>query len=83
VETLGRGVDFVRADFYDTAGQFYFGGLTTTSIAGGSVLPEGIDAYLGGFWRCPNDLRLADPVEACSVDYFQYQIAQMIDAHPS
>jgi hypothetical protein len=52
-ETLGRGIDFVRADFYDTAGQFYFGELTTTPGCGRErFYPKEFDAYLGGFWKC-------------------------------
>jgi hypothetical protein len=51
-ETLGRGIDFVRADFYDTAGQLYFGELTTTPGCGRDrFYPKEFDLYFGGFWK--------------------------------
>ena len=42
-ETLGKDMDFVRADFYDTGDRLYFGELTTTpGRASQSLPPEGI-----------------------------------------
>ena len=51
-ETLGRDLDFVRADFYDTADRFYFGELTMVPAGGeGRFRPEEFDRYLGGLWK--------------------------------
>lgn len=52
-ETLGRDLDFVRADFYDTGEHLYFGELTMTPGAGYSRLAKELDCYLGGFWKTP------------------------------
>ncbi|MGC1679102.1 MAG: ATP-grasp fold amidoligase family protein [Candidatus Binataceae bacterium] len=52
-ETLGRDLDFVRADFYDTGERLYFGELTMTPGAGYSLLTKEFDRYLGGFWKTP------------------------------
>ena len=50
-ETLGRGVDFVRADFYDTPNGIYFGELTNTPGAGLlPFCPNSFDRYLGSLW---------------------------------
>ena len=50
-EILARGMDFVRVDFYDTPGKFYFGELTTTPGAGLiQYQPANFDLYLGEFW---------------------------------
>ena len=50
-EILGEGLDFVRADFYDTPEKIYFGELTTTPGAGlARYEPPQFDAYLGSFW---------------------------------
>ena len=50
-ETLGRGIDFVRADFYDTKEKFYFGELTTTPSAGlDRFNPDHFDVYFGSLW---------------------------------
>jgi hypothetical protein len=53
-ETLGRDIDFVRADFYDTANRLYFGELTTTPGRGGErFYPKEFDIYLGRRWILP------------------------------
>jgi hypothetical protein len=51
-EKLGDGMDFVRADFYDTPHQVYFGELTTTPGAGlERFRPVEFDRILGECWR--------------------------------
>lgn len=51
-EALSRDLDFVRADFYDTAERLYFGELTTTpECATGRFRPKEFDRYLGGRWK--------------------------------
>ena len=51
-EVLGKNFDFIRADFYDTPAQLYFGELTTTPEAGlGRFRPIEFDHYLGGRWN--------------------------------
>ena len=51
-ETLGRDVDFVRADFYDTPARLYFGELTLTPEGGrGRFHPNDFDRYLGERWK--------------------------------
>jgi hypothetical protein len=51
-QTLGAGLDFVRADFYDTPGHLYFGEMTTTPECGtGRFRPKEFDRYLGGRWK--------------------------------
>lgn len=53
-KTLGSKVDFMRADFYDTARQFYFGEITMTPGAGlGLFWPKHYDARLGEAWTMP------------------------------
>jgi hypothetical protein len=53
-ETLGRDLDFIRADFYDASGRLYFGELTTTPEGGrGRFRPKEFDLYLGGRWQLP------------------------------
>jgi len=50
-EILADGMDFVRADFYDTGDRIYFGELTTTPGAGlAKFSPDTFDEYLGSFW---------------------------------
>lgn len=50
--TLCEDLDFVRVDFYDTAGQLYFGELTTSpECAMGRFLLKGLDHHLGGRWK--------------------------------
>jgi TupA-like ATPgrasp len=50
-ETLGRGIDFVRVDFYDTPDQIYFGEITTTPAAGLLPFhPAAFDRRLGSLW---------------------------------
>jgi hypothetical protein len=50
-EILGRDIDFVRADFYDTPNKIYFGELTTTPGAGMEPYdPPSFDAYMGKLW---------------------------------
>jgi hypothetical protein len=51
-ETLGKDLDFVRVDFYDTPARLYFGELTTTPAAGFLLFrPTEFDRYLGGRWK--------------------------------
>jgi hypothetical protein len=51
-EMLGTGLDFIRADFYDTPERLYFGELTTTPGSGKEHFqPKDFDRYLGGKWR--------------------------------
>jgi hypothetical protein len=51
-EILGRDVDFVRADFYDTGERLYFGELTMTPGCGHNRFhPRAFDRYLGGRWN--------------------------------
>jgi len=51
-ETLGRELDFIRADFYDTGDRPYFGELTTTPGCGCEHFhPKEFDRYLGGRWK--------------------------------
>jgi len=50
-EILAKGMDFVRADFYDTPKKIYFGELTTTPGAGlAQYEPAEFDAKLGKLW---------------------------------
>lgn len=50
-EALGKDLDFVRADFYDTDQRLCFGELTMTPGAGlNRFRPEEFDRYLGGLW---------------------------------
>ena len=50
-ETLARGLDFVRVDFYDTPNGIYFGELTNTPGAGFlPFYPNSYDRYLGSLW---------------------------------
>ena len=54
-ETLGVGLDFVRADFYDTTEKLYFGELTTTPGCGRNLFnPQKFERYLGSLWRLPD-----------------------------
>jgi hypothetical protein len=54
-EALGRGLDFIRADFYDTPDRVYFGELTTTPLGGyHQFRPKEFDYYLGSRWKLPN-----------------------------
>jgi hypothetical protein len=50
-ETLGRDLDFVRADFYDTGDRLYFGELTMLPGGGRGSCSVEFDRYLGGFWK--------------------------------
>ncbi len=50
-ETLGRDMDFIRTDFYDTPDQIYFGEITTTPAAGLLPFrPPAFDRRLGSLW---------------------------------
>lgn len=50
-QTLGRGIDFVRVDFYDTPDRLYFGELTMTPGCGlNAFLPRELDLRLGRYW---------------------------------
>ena len=51
-EMLGRDWDFIRADFYDTAGGLYFGEITLTPNEGCvRFRPREFDDYLGSLWK--------------------------------
>jgi hypothetical protein len=51
-QILCGNLDFVRVDFYDTAGRLYFGELTTTpECATVRFLLEGLDRHLGEKWQ--------------------------------
>jgi TupA-like ATPgrasp len=51
-EVLGKNIDFIRADFYDTPAHLYFGELTTTPEGGlGRFRPGEFDRYLDGRWN--------------------------------
>jgi hypothetical protein len=53
-ETLGAGLDFISADFYDTPGQLYFGELAATPECGlGRFRPKEFDLHLGSRWKLP------------------------------
>jgi hypothetical protein len=50
-QALARGIDFVRVDLYNVAGQIYFGELTFTPRGGlFTFKPESWDARLGAWW---------------------------------
>jgi hypothetical protein len=50
-EILGEGIDFIRADFYDTEEKIYFGEITNTPGCGWECFnPREFDRYLGGLW---------------------------------
>lgn len=50
-EALGRDMDFVRADFYDTPHKIYFGEMTCTPSAGlDRFVPDSFDEYFGSLW---------------------------------
>jgi hypothetical protein len=50
--TLGKGFDFIRIDFYDVSGQVYVGELTPYPGAGNEKFhPTRLDHILGGFWN--------------------------------
>jgi hypothetical protein len=53
-EALERGVDFLRADFYDTGRQLYFGEITMSPGAGMERFSSGeFDLRLGAMWKMP------------------------------
>jgi hypothetical protein len=53
--TLGKGLDFVRADFYDTPQQIYFGELTPGPGGGNERFrPKQFDYFLGARWKLPS-----------------------------
>jgi hypothetical protein len=49
-ETLGRGFEFVRVDFYEVDGRPRFGELTFYPGSGLSPLPDYLDHWLGSLW---------------------------------
>lgn len=50
-QILGKDMDFVRVDLYDTGGKIYFGEITTTPVCGcGHFEPPSIDVQLGRLW---------------------------------
>jgi hypothetical protein len=51
-EILGKDMDFVRVDLYDTERKIYFGEITTTPVCGcGHFEPPSIDVQLGRLWE--------------------------------
>ena len=49
---LGKDMDFVRVDLYDTERKIYFGEITTTPVCGcGHFEPPSIDVQLGRLWE--------------------------------
>jgi hypothetical protein len=51
-EILGKDMDFVRVDLYDTERRIYFGEITTTPVCGcGHFEPASIDVQLGKLWE--------------------------------
>jgi TupA-like ATPgrasp len=53
-EALSRGMDYVRADFYDTPHKLYIGELTMGSGGGlERFIPEEFNLQLGSFWKLP------------------------------
>ncbi len=51
-ESLGKDIDFVRVDLYDTERKIYFGEMTTTPVCGcGRFEPPSVDVYLGKLWE--------------------------------
>jgi glycosyltransferase involved in cell wall biosynthesis len=51
-QCLGSGLDFIRADFYDTGRRVYFGELTPNPSGGHQYFrPLEFDRTLGGFWK--------------------------------
>jgi hypothetical protein len=50
-ESLGAGIDFIRADFYDTTAKLYFGELTATPACGYfRSAPTRLNCVLAAFW---------------------------------
>jgi hypothetical protein len=59
-KTLGRGLDFIRADFYETPDRLYCGELTTTPGCGlNRFHPKEFDRYLGSRWKLPEQCLFA------------------------
>jgi hypothetical protein len=51
-QALGKGMDFVRVDLYDTQQRVVFGEITTTPVCGcGRFEPPSIDDQLGRLWE--------------------------------
>ncbi len=51
-EALAKGIDFVRADFYDTPSKLFFGELTATPGCGLDRFdPPSFDRTLGALWK--------------------------------
>jgi hypothetical protein len=51
-ELLGKDMDFVRVDLYDTESRIYFGEITTTPVNGcGQFEPQSMDVQLGKCWE--------------------------------
>ncbi len=54
-EALGEGLDFIRADFYDTPTRVYLGELTTTPGGGmNAYRPLEFARYMGDLWTLPS-----------------------------
>ena len=56
-ERLSEGLPFVRVDFYEVAGEFYFGEMTLYPGSGMEEFdPESWDAELGSWLELPNPI---------------------------
>ena len=65
-EALAQGIDFIRADFYDTAARLFFGELTATPGCGLDRFdPLSFDRTLGALWKRG---RAAGPVAAAATE---------------
>ena len=54
-EAVGEGLDFIRADFYDTPTRVYLGELTTTPGGGmNAYRPPEFARYMGDLWTLPS-----------------------------
>jgi len=71
-QLLGKGMDFIRVDLYDTAQKIYFGEITTTPACGcGHFEPASIDVQLGKLWQqvaAPAGRSLAPGATVITVD---------------
>ncbi|MDP9128375.1 MAG: hypothetical protein M3N08_08980 [Pseudomonadota bacterium] len=67
-ERLGHGMEFVRADFFDTAEGFYFGELNATPGSGLELFqPPEFDHYLGSMWQLPRSVLLTRLLQICGL----------------
>jgi hypothetical protein len=59
--TLSRGIDFIRVDLYDVAGQAWFGELTNTPAHAGYMFePRELDYEFGKYWKISTTQGLPD-----------------------